>query len=248
MVRFTIGIADVNILINALYMETRQFFSDFITHGEAMETVNVDYNEIIKYKIKCPNFSDIMCEKAVLKYKIDKLLVNYNVFPIHASSLAYKKCAYLFLALSGVGKSTHSRKWCEAFPEETIMINDDRPYLKLENDTVFAYSHPQAGKHGIYNNVSFPVRVIAKIVRDKDNYVKEVKKTDFFPFMVQQSFTMNDPITTRSVIMLIRRVMDLVSFFEIHCNMDNDAAYVINEQMNYFLSTEDINDVNRQGL
>ena len=58
-------------------------------------------------------------------------MADRNVFLIHGSSLALDGRGYLFTAPSGTGKSTHSRLWKEVFGNRVIMINDDKPFLRM---------------------------------------------------------------------------------------------------------------------
>ena len=228
---FNIKIAEVTFLIRANYLTTKVYFEDFLTNEKAEIDINVSKYEIHSFKKKVSYFTDEMCERGVLKYKIDRSLVNYGVFPLHASALSYHEDAYVFTALSGGGKSTHSRLWKETFGNDVKIINDDRPYLKVTEKDIYAFSHPQSGTHRLYTNTSCPVRVIGKIVKDKDNYVKRLSKADFFPFLVQQTFTMDDPNTTKKIISLIKKALDHVFLYEIHCNTNYDAASLIYEQI-----------------
>ncbi len=232
---FNVCIAGVNIGIRTKNLEIYQYLSDFVTEKESDEKIEVFEEELVKIHDSYPDFSRIMCEKAALKYKIDKLLANYNTFSIHASSLGFRGEGYVFTALSGVGKSTFSRSWCNCFKDEVVMINDDRPYLKVTEDRVYAYSYPQSGEYGIYNNVSFPVRVIGKIIRDKENYVKELSRDAFFPFIVQQSFTMDDINTTKTILSLIKKCIKNVTLLEIHCNENVDSAKDISYKIDMLL-------------
>lgn len=227
MIEFVVKIADVNISIRALYEETQVFFEKFISDEEAVESIEVKSDKIQEYKEKYPHFDDRQCEKAIIKYEMDLILVEYDAFPVHASAIAYRNEAFLFSALSGVGKSTHSQKWKNAFGNEVVIINDDRPYLKMIDGKVYAYSHPQSGKHNRYTNASFPVLVIGKIIRDNSNYVKKIPKSDAFAFLMQQSFKMDITQKTSRIINLVRKIVYQVHFFEIHCNMDADAGKII---------------------
>ena len=58
---------------------------------------------------------------------------------MHASTVVNGGKAYLFLAKSGTGKSTHSRMWLKAIPG-THLMNDDNPVVRTYGDgRVIAY-------------------------------------------------------------------------------------------------------------
>ena len=50
---------------------------------------------------------------------------------MHSSILEYEGKAYAFLGRSGTGKSTHTRLWRELFGDRAIMVNDDKPIIRL---------------------------------------------------------------------------------------------------------------------
>lgn len=231
MYSFKVKIADVVILTKVNYKETGEFFSSFKCEEKEQETIVIEKPEIEAFRKEVPYFTPEQCERGILKYKMDMVLVKYGVFPVHASALSYKGKAYVFTALSGVGKSTHSRKWKEAFGEDVIIINDDRPYLKVTGDSVLVFSHPQSGKHNLYTNTSAEAAAIGKIIRDERNYIRRMTKAEMFPFLVQQSFTLDEKEATSRIIMLIRQVLERVNAYEIHCNMDPDAAVIIKTQI-----------------
>lgn len=228
---FYVKVAEVLFEITANYIETRQFFKKFLVEeNDKCEKINIGKAEISEFLKQYASFDMKMAERAIVKYKMDRILVNYDAFPVHASALSYKGKAYLFTALSGVGKSTHAGLWKNSFGDDVIMINDDRPYIKIIGDKIYAYSHPQSGKHNIYTNTHSEITAISKIIRDSSNFIKPVSKGMFFPFMVQQTYTMDEIQITSKIISMVKTVLDHVDVFEIHCNTNMNAARIINKQ------------------
>lgn len=232
---FYVKVAEIVFKIAANYVETKQFFGEFlIEENDEYEKINIDKAEISEFIKQYPSFDMKMGERAIVKYKMDKILVKYDTFPVHASALSYKGKAYLFTALSGVGKSTHAKLWKDSFGDDVVMINDDRPYIKIIGDKVYAYSHPQSGKYNIYTNTSSEISVISKIIRDDSNFIKPISKGVFFPFMVQQTYTMDEIWITSKIINMIKMVLEHVDVFEIHCNTETNAARIISEQFSEY--------------
>ena len=80
---------------------------------------------------------------------------------VHASCVSLEGRGYLFLGRSGTGKSTHARRWLEAFPG-CHLLNDDNPVLRVEDGTVTAYGTPWSGKTPCYRNEYAPVAGIVR--------------------------------------------------------------------------------------
>jgi len=235
MTYFKIKIADVVFLVSSNYSSTRDYYRKFFYDGPADHIINVHMDEVLQLYDNAHHLDLERCERGVLKAMLDKTLVKYNVFPIHASAISFKDYAYVFTGLSGVGKSTHSMLWKQTFGDEVIIINDDRPYLKVSEREALAYSHPQSGIQNVYTNTFSQVKMIGKIIRDNNNYVVPMSRSSFFPFLVQQTFTMDEPSITSKIILLLKQVLQHVDLFEIHCNKNTNAAFLIQKQLSEFI-------------
>lgn len=88
----------------------------------------------------------------------------------HASVIAREDKAYLFLAKSGTGKSTHSTLWLKHIPG-CQLVNDDNPAVGVRDGKVIVYGTPWSGKTPCYRNISFEVGGFVRITRDTTNHV-----------------------------------------------------------------------------
>lgn len=77
------------------------------------------------------------------------MVAPYGTVAIHSSCIVYHDKAVLFLGESGTGKSTHTRLWRENI-EGTFLLNDDSPFLRVEEGKVWAYGSPWSGKTPCY--------------------------------------------------------------------------------------------------
>ena len=74
----------------------------------------------------------------------------------HASTVSYADKAYMFLGVSGTGKSTHSSLWLK-YIEGTELLNDDNPVVRVDGNDVTVYGSPWSGKTPCYRNLSYPL-------------------------------------------------------------------------------------------
>jgi len=88
----------------------------------------------------------------------------------HASVIERNGKAYLFLAKSGTGKSTHSTLWLKHVPG-CQLVNDDNPAVGIRNGQVIVYGTPWSGKTPCYRNIQFPVGGFVQITRDTTNHI-----------------------------------------------------------------------------
>lgn len=93
---------------------------------------------------------------------------------IHSSAICFQQHAYLFIGISGTGKSTHSQLWLNYIPG-TEMINDDKPVIRIQdNGEVWLYGSPWSGKKACYRNVSYPVGAIVKLKQAPYNRISRL--------------------------------------------------------------------------
>ena len=88
----------------------------------------------------------------------DKVI--YDTILFHGSAVAVDGIGYLFTAKSGTGKSTHTRLWRELFGERAVMLNDDKPLIKVSENGIIVYGTPWDGKHRLSTNTFVPLKGI----------------------------------------------------------------------------------------
>ena len=75
----------------------------------------------------------------------------------HSSTVSFGDKAYMFLGVSGTGKSTHSSLWLK-YIEGTELLNDDNPVVRVsDNGNATVYGSPWSGKTPCYRNLSYPL-------------------------------------------------------------------------------------------
>ena len=156
----------------------------------------------------------------------------YNTFLFHGSAIAVDDKAYLFTAKSGTGKSTHTRLWREYFGERALMVNDDKPLLKVTEDGVRVYGTPWDGKHRLSNNVSVPLKAICILTRDEVNHIEEISLEEAYQMLLQQTYRPSDKGAVIQTLKLLDLLKEHVKFYRLGCNMESDAAKVAYFGMN----------------
>lgn len=172
-------------------------------------------------------------ESLAIQRKLSEALIDYDTILFHSSALAVDGQGYLFAALSGTGKSTHSRLWREMYGDRVTMINDDKPFIHVGEDEVRVYGSPWNGKHHLGTNTSVPVKAICILTRDTTNHIERIKADEAFAILYQQTYRSKDPAKLAHTIDLITRMADKVALYRLGCNMDPDAARVSYEGMNH---------------
>lgn len=242
MVNFCIRVAGCTAAVSALYESTRLFCSGFLCADAPDFAVEITPADIDFERAQTlreaqvegrnpPAFPDAYLETTAVQRKIAEELFGRNVMLFHGSVVAVDGAAYLFTAKSGTGKSTHTGFWRRVFGERAVMINDDKPFLRIEEDRILACGSPWNGKHRLGCDASASLRAICILERGAENHICRIDAKDAVFMLLQQS---NRPLRremTPKYMDLIDRLAARVDFYRMACNLDPQAALVAYEAM-----------------
>lgn len=153
---------------------------------------------------------------------------HYNGFVVHASSIAYKGTGLAFSAESGTGKSTHTALWLKNCPDDTVMLNDDKPIFRyFENDGWYIYGTPWAGTTGLNTNLKVPLKALVFLERSKTNSIRRLASAEvisrFFEAVISP---MSDEITDK-ILELLGLLIEKSNVCLLKCNMENEAMETV---------------------
>jgi hypothetical protein len=112
------------------------------------------------------------------------------------------------------------------------MVNDDKPLVEIGEGQPIAYGTPWDGKHHLSNNIAEPLKAIVVLRRGAENEIHPLTVQEAYPTLLQQSFRTEDPMVTIRTMQLLGRLAPQVGLYELHCNMDPEAAEVAYQGMN----------------
>lgn len=225
---FVVEIAGLTVRVEPVYMSTREYCRAYLCEREAEVTVCVTEADLVREQelldieaveegLKKRKFSGPFLERAVIQRRVAEALLKREVLMMHGSTVAVDGRAYLFTAACGTGKSTHTRLWREAFGDRAVMVNDDKPFLKIGEDSVLAYGSPWTGKHGLGENVCFPLKGICILKRGPENVIRRIDARACMGMLKHQAFEGDA---------LVERLARIVPLWEMECTKDIEAALV----------------------
>ena len=140
------------------------------TAGEADIVITSNPEELHKNQ---PHLSLDDCEYLSTGGSFYRQLLAHDGMLLHASAVVMDGYAYMFSAPCGTGKSTHISLWMEAFGKDRVlMLNDDKPALRLENGQWFAYGTPWSGKTDQNLNLRVPVGGVCVLTRGQTDEIE----------------------------------------------------------------------------
>lgn len=229
---FNIELCGVVIEICHQYGYIEKICRDYITKKIALFSVYASDEQIeAEMTLTEGQFSKEICESTCLHREIVKGLVKYGVILIHSAVIAVDGEAYVFLAKSGVGKSTHIRLWREVFGERAIIVNGDKPMFSFVGDILTVHGSPWKGKEHWGENISLPVKAFCLLERGNANEIHTVTKSEVLDKLFHQILLPKNTAELAVFMAILNRILNAVPFYKLKCNMEKQAALVSYEGM-----------------
>ena len=220
-------IADKNIRIKSLFSFIHVYCGAYKTDEEPdfeVEITDADLkaeSETVK--------ADVMggwVEVSAVYRKIAEIMPKYDTFMLHGSAIAVDGEGYLFTAKSGTGKSMHTKLWRELLGDRAVMVNDDKPFIRVSDNEARIYGTPYSGKEGLNTNISVPLKAVCVLERSKENRIRQVDLSDVYPVLIQQTYHPYDRAMFNRTLELLDRLSQFVRFYRLTCNKERESAEI----------------------
>ena len=232
---FNICLAGHIIRIFPQYPYIKEYCRDYICEGDARVAISTDEEDLRSEMqhaagqerfgvIPHQEFSAPYLETLAVYRKIADYLTDFDTLLFHGSAVAMDGEGYLFTAKSGTGKSTHTRLWRQVFKDRVVMVNDDKPLLRITDTGVLVYGTPWDGKHRLNSNISVPLKAICILTRSRENQIRRITYREALPMLIQQSYRPSDPEKLAKALSLVDRIGNNIRLYRLDCNMDPSAA------------------------
>ena len=242
MTQFKIKVAGYVAAVAAMYDSSRAYCRDYLCEEPADFSVEITAVDLAleqqKHEKTCnaegrdvtpvPNEQ---LELTAIQRKIAEGLFAYDALIFHSSAVAVDGVAYLFTAKSGTGKSTHTRLWRQMFGDRAVMVNDDKPFLRMSSNGVMVYGSPWNGKHRLGSNICVPLKAICVLERGEVNEIVPIAPEEALSMLLQQSNRPTRPSLLPKYLELLDKLAGGTVFYRLRCNMDSEAALVAYQAM-----------------
>lgn len=228
-------IADKAVQITSVFESVHRLCREYRWDGPADFTADVTQDDITRERaigarederegLPIRQNSDEYWESLAVYRKIAEHMLDFDTVLFHGSALAMDGVGYLFTAKSGTGKSTHTRLWRQAFGDRVVMVNDDKPLLKITDSGVFVCGTPWDGVHRLSSNVILPLKAICLLERGPRNSIVPICAKEALPMLLQQSYRSPNPARMLKLMELMNRLTQQLEFYRLTCNMEPEAA------------------------
>ncbi len=225
--KFCIELAGVSVGICHRYDHIRALCRGYETDREPVFVAEATESQLRAESDRSGGqFSAAVCESTCLHRQIVLGLVRHGILLIHSAAVAVDGEAYVFLAKSGVGKSTHIRLWQQVFGDRAVVVNGDKPMFSFRGDTLMVHGSPWRGKEGLGAPVSMPVAAMCLLERGTVNEIRPAPQAQVVDRIFHQVLLPADREDSGAFFGILNRILQTVPFYQLKCNMDPEAALV----------------------
>ena len=221
-----IRIAGVTIDVKNKYTYFDDFAKEFQFDGKPDFTVEVSDEYMKKVIARNPEHSDGYLESLEIYRIICRKLLDYDAMLMHCAAVCVDGEAYLFTALSGTGKTTHINLWREKFGDRFLVINGDKPILRIRDGRFFVCGTPWRGKENYGHNVVAPIKAICILERGEKNEIRKIPPHEAISTVLTQTLRTEDMSEMEKTLRLTDKLLKSVPFYVLRCNMEKEAAEV----------------------
>ncbi len=242
MAEFLLKIAGHTAKVTSLFESTPQYFKPYLTEDPPEFSITVTREDIAfeqadlleeahRDGFKPRVFTDPFLERAAIQRAFAEFLFDYDILLFHGSAVAVDGKGYLFTAHSGTGKSTHTRYWMQVFGNRAVMVNDDKPFLKLKDGRIWLHGSPWSGKHGLDSNIRVPLQGLCILERGKENHITGLCSEDALPMLRKQAYQPLEQEKAQAFLQLVSRLSADASLWTMACTKDPKAAEIAHGAM-----------------
>ena len=156
--------------------------------------------------------------------ELAKKLVERGVLLVHGSVVVAGGGAYMFIAPSGTGKSTHTRYWTEVLGERSFIINDDKPLIRVTDGEPLVYPTPWGNEEKPKQADKAPLKALILLERADFNKLTPINDAELFPHLYKASLRGETPAEVIRIVELERKLMKQVGLYRMQCTNSIEAA------------------------
>ena len=196
-------------------------------------TMCINRAEMMKSKVAYSHLSNDEWEYIQTGHAFACKLLDFDGFCLHSSAIVYDGRAYLFSGPSGRGKSTHTNLWQQFYGQDkAVIINDDKPALRMINDVFYTYGTPWSGKDTINTNICVPLEAIVFLEQASENNIRCLESQEAVKLIIHQSMRQNNDINKMNKLLtLIDCLLQTIPIYQMKCNISLEAVEIASKKI-----------------
>lgn len=200
---------------------------EYLTDKEPQIEIEIKQEDIDKEKNVLEDgymYPDGYLESLAFYRKLCERLALDDIILFHGAAVQVEGKAYLFTAPSGTGKTTHIALWKQILQEKMLVINGDKPLLKV-SDKIVVYGTPWDGKERQSTNTSAELAGVCILTRGKENKIKKITAGEALGTLMAQTFRPAGKENIKKMLANVLVLSSKVPLWLLECNISEEAAW-----------------------
>ena len=149
------------------------------TSNEKIQLEFEAYERLYQHTLDFEDWKGLCEHDSLMTYLCDRLS-DYGAFLMHAAVVAVDGVAYIFTAPSGTGKTTHILLWKQHFGDRAVILNGDKPIIRILDGKVYVCGTPWKGKEGfgLGPGVMLPVGGVCVVEQNPENHIRKLSVSE----------------------------------------------------------------------
>lgn len=160
-------------------------------------------------------------EELSIYRQICQQLIHFDAFVLHAAVIAIDGEAIAFVGKHGAGKSTRLLLWEKAFGNRTIIVNGDKPIIRLIDGMLYACGTPWNGKENLDNNCMVPLKTLCFVERSSQVQIRRLSANDVTQRIFEHLLLPENVTDLNHLIDLINILIEQIPCFLLKCSIEN---------------------------
>ena len=222
------NIADLSVAIEGLGEALQKKLKPYgaNTQERATMTLSINRESLSKAGANYPHLRPDEWEYIQTGFAFANKLLDFEGFCLHSSAVALENRAVLFSGPCGTGKSTHAKLWQQYFgPDRAIIINDDKPALRLRKGIFYAYGTPWSGKSALNVNMRVPLGAIVFLNQAQENHIRRLDSKEAVQMLIYQSLRPRDSSKMNKFLILLDVLLNnKLPVYQMNCTISPEAV------------------------
>lgn len=222
-----IEIANLTVEIKNKFNFLEDMCKNYLSQNAPDFCVEVSESEIEKERsLSDYPFEDGYLESLCAYRQIAENLPDYDALLIHGAAIEVNGEAFIFLAKSGVGKSTHIKLWRKLLGEKVKIVNGDKPIVRFIDGVPYACGTAWCGKEKWERNVKVPIKALCFVSRGEVDEILKITSDKAVTKLLRQTFIPKDSLRAEKALTLLDRLLQTTKQYHLYCTPNISAAEV----------------------
>jgi hypothetical protein len=203
------------------YLMSADDYVNFIRYDHTHSRFTINIKEFGIY-----DEDSVEAVNSALRRTFIMVMAARGVISLHSSTVGFSGGAVCFSASSGTGKTTHTNLWREHIAGACI-LNGDKCYLLLDEETACFYSAPWCGTSGDCINATAPLKAVVFLEQAKENSIHKLSIPEAFMCLLTGGFLPAwDTGLYLKAIDMVEQLAYAVPCYLLRCRPDEEAMRI----------------------